>query len=173
MIGIATLVIVVAAPSDKEGEVASQARPAKQRTNNQVAPAPAADRQRPLVVGHVELERLTRPAMPKNLEKSVGDAFNTTTWYIPPPPPKYIPDDTPPPPPPPPTAPPLPFTFVGRYSDAGSQMIILAKGDRIYTVAEGDVIENTYRVEKLTSGKINLTYLPLNIAQSLRTGDSL
>jgi hypothetical protein len=37
----------------------------------------------------------------------------------------------------------------------------------------GDVIENTYRVEKSAMGMINLTYLPLNIEQSLRTGETL
>jgi hypothetical protein len=51
--------------------------------------------------------------------------------------------------------------------------VILLKGDKVYTVMPGEIIENTYRVEKLTKGTVNLTYLPLNILQSLRTGEAL
>jgi hypothetical protein len=72
-----------------------------------------------------------------------------------------------------PTAPQLPFTYLGRYGDSASRTVILSKGDRVYTVAVGEVIENTYRVEKLTTGMINLTYLPLNIEQHLSTGEAL
>jgi hypothetical protein len=72
-----------------------------------------------------------------------------------------------------PTAPPLPFTYIGRYGDTASRTVVLAKGDRVYTVAVGEVIENTYRVEKFTLGTVNLTYLPLNIEQHLPTGEAL
>jgi hypothetical protein len=83
--------------------------------------------------------------------------------YVPPPPP---------PPPPAPTAPPLPFAFLGRYDDSSSLVIILTKGDRVYTVSVGDVIENTYKVEKLSAGVLTFTYLPLKIEQKLRIGEA-
>jgi hypothetical protein len=67
----------------------------------------------------------------------------------------------------------LPFTYLGRYEDAPTRLTILVKGDRMYTVSEGDVIENTYRVERVAPGMVELTYLPLNIKQSLRTGETL
>ncbi len=47
---------------------------------------------------------------------------------------------------------------------------MLVKGDRIYTVTEGDVIENTYRVERVSAERVELTYLPLNIRQSISIG---
>jgi len=45
--------------------------------------------------------------------------------------------------------------------------VILAKGDKIYTVAEGQTIENTYRVGATEGGRVELTYLPLGIKQYL------
>ncbi|MGE5320343.1 MAG: hypothetical protein ACM3KD_09195 [Hyphomicrobiaceae bacterium] len=113
----------------------------------------------------VELERL-RAAGAAHAEPPAGDAFRPTSWYVPPPPPPPLP----PPKPPAPTAPPLPFTFMGRYEEGAKKVILLVKGDRIYTVSEGEVIDNTYRVGHLTEGGLDLTYLPLNIKQTLATG---
>ncbi len=64
----------------------------------------------------------------------------------------------------------MPFSFMGRYEEGTTRIIMLVKGDRIYTVSEGDVIDNTYRVERLTGGQLELTYLPLNIKQSISAG---
>jgi hypothetical protein len=116
---------------------------------------------------HVELERLQQP----QANKPIGNAFATTSWYVPPPPPPPPPAQ--PAPPLLPTAPPLPFTYLGRYVDAPMQLTILLKGDRMYTVKEGEVIEETYRVERVTPVAVELVYLPLNIKQTLSTGESL
>ena len=40
------------------------------------------------------------------------------------------------------------------------------------SVSAGDVIENTYRVEGLAGGRLELTYLPLDIRQTLSTGEA-
>lgn len=94
----------------------------------------------------------------------VANAFASTSWYVPPPPAK-------PAPPPKPTAPPLPFTFMGRYLDAkAATVVMLIKGDRLYTVSEGDVIDDTYRVDRIDDKAVELTYLPLKTKQSLPTG---
>ncbi|MCD6706885.1 MAG: hypothetical protein LT080_10600 [Thiobacillus sp.] len=116
----------------------------------------------------VELERLNRPDAAADPE--VGKAFSAISWYVPPPPPP----PPPPPrvvPPPPPTAPPMPFSYFGRYEEGETLIILLVKGERIYTVSAGDVIENTYRVEGLAGGRLELTYLPLDIRQTLSTGE--
>lgn len=112
----------------------------------------------------VELERMNRP-QPQEGETAVGNVFSATSWYVPPPPPPPVK----PPPPPKPTAPPMPFSYLGRYQDA-ALVIMLVKGDRVYTVSEGDVIENTYRVERVSAGMVEMTYLPLNIRQTISTG---
>jgi hypothetical protein len=116
----------------------------------------------------IELERLNRPAGEAAAEAPAGNTFSAISWYVPPPPP-------PPPkpvPPPPPSAPPMPFSYFGRYEEGGSLVILLVKGERIYTVAEGEVIENTYRIERLIGGRLELTYLPLNIKQTISAGET-
>lgn len=117
---------------------------------------------------HVELERLQLKPAPTGNEQDASNAFPAMSWYVPPPPqpaPKPLP-------PPPPTAPPMPFSFMGRYEDGEKLIILLVKGDRVYTVSEGEVIDNTYRVDRLTAGQLELTYLPLNIKQTISTGGS-
>lgn len=96
------------------------------------------------------------------------DAFGKKSWYVPPPPlPVVI---VPPPPPPPPTAPPLPFTFTGRYMENDKPVFFLTAGDRLLIVHTGEVIDGTYRVDGIVGGKLNIMYLPLNIKQELDAG---
>jgi hypothetical protein len=121
----------------------------------------------------VELERLARAEFPQEAGQQVtaeGGAgiFGVTSWYVPPPPPP----PQPPPPPPKPTAPPLPFSYLGRYQESQAPVIMLVKGERIYTVSAGEVIDNIYRVEGVSNGRVELTYLPLNIKQTLDTGEA-
>ena len=167
-IGVAALLIVVMAPSDNDAgdaKAGSAGRPAVEQSSQ--------GRQGTAEAGHVELYRLSKLEALRKEKKKVGDAFNTGIWDLPPPMPVAKPVVLAPPPVVIPTAPPLPFTYLGRYGDAASRIVILSKGDRVYTVTTGEIIENTYRVESLTAGMVNLTYLPLNIEQHLPTGEAL
>lgn len=95
---------------------------------------------------------------------TASDLFAGKSWYVPPPPPK-------PAPPPPPTAPPLPFGFVGSYQEPDGRLVFfLSKGESLYTVSVGDVIDGIYRVESASGGRLELTYLPLNIRQAMNIG---
>jgi hypothetical protein len=132
-------------------------------------PHPHAARQPAQPSLRVELERLQRQAAPPETAQAAGNAFPAMSWFVPPPPPPPRPPPKPLPPPPP-TAPPMPFSFMGLYEDGAKRVILLVKGDLIYTVSEGDVIDNTYRVERLSAGQLELTYLPLNIKQTISTG---
>lgn len=170
-IAIATALVVAMAPSDSETGGASGARPGN-RPSGGLANA---DNQRTREAGHVELYRLARLELLRKEKRSVGDAFKNS-WDAPRPPPVRPVQPVELPPPPPvviPTAPPIPFTYLGRYGDTASRTIILAKGEKVYTVSVGDVIENTYRIERFSAGMINLTYLPLSIEQHLPTGEAL
>jgi len=177
VIVLATAGLVIMAPSD-DGEASKKgARPAKVASSVSTATdtsgLPASEKQPGVEGGRVELELLSRLELQHKVKERVEDVFNQTSWYVPPPPP---PKSLEPPPPPPvevPVAPQLPFTYLGRYGDTDTRTVILLKGDKVYTVATGEIIENTYRVEKFTKGMVNLTYLPLNIVQSLRTGEAL
>ncbi|HLP97444.1 MAG TPA: hypothetical protein VK149_03255 [Sideroxyarcus sp.] len=168
VLGVAFTAIATAFfPGD--GGTPQTARATAQLPENTLPAVPARARMQPVATLHVELERLARPQQAE-MEPTVGNVFGATSWYVPPP---TVLAFEPPPPPPPPGAPPLPFAYLGRYEDAPTRLVILTKGEQLYTVAEGEVIENTYRVERVTAAAVELTYLPLNIRQTLSTGEAL
>jgi hypothetical protein len=72
----------------------------------------------------------------------------------------------------PPSAPPLPFVYIGRYVEGQRQVVMLMKGDQLLLLAQGDTIDDMYRIERITADRIELTYLPLGMRQSMRTFDS-
>ena len=75
-------------------------------------------------------------------------------------------DTAKPPPPPPaavistaaPTAPPVPYRYAGKVGDDD---VVLAKGERVFTVKAGEILDGSYRVEAIAPGRIDLLYLPL------------
>lgn len=97
-----------------------------------------------------------------------GDAFSAHDWTPPPPPPP------PQAPPEPPQAPPLPFTYLGKQQEGGANgkqwIVFLSKQDRTYTIRESEVIDASYRVEKIAPPLMTLTYLPLQQQQTLPIG---
>lgn len=98
---------------------------------------------------------------------SRSNLFPEQTWYVAPPPP-------PPPPyvePPPPQAPALPFSYMGRWQEAGQTTYYLARGSLPVSVRAGQVLDGVWRLEPVTGGQLNFTYLPLDQTRSLRTGD--
>ena len=90
--------------------------------------------------------------------------FGRQDWTPPPPPP------APAPAPPPPSAPPLPFTFIGKSLQDGVWQVYLARGDRTYLVRDKEVIDGTYRVDAIKPPVLTLTYLPLDKVQQLNIG---
>ena len=96
-----------------------------------------------------------------------ANLFPEQTWFIPPPPPP------PPPyvPPPPPQAPALPFSYMGRWQEAGQTTYYLVRGMLPVSVRAGQVLDGVWRLEPVTGSLLNFTYLPLNQTRSLRTGD--
>jgi hypothetical protein len=70
-------------------------------------------------------------------------------------------------PPPPPQAPPLPFTYVGMLGSEDETIVFLAQQDTNHAVKRGDVINGTYRVDEIDSGRVVFTYLPLDQRQTL------
>jgi hypothetical protein len=109
----------------------------------------------------LQLELLNRQPMKTGSE----EMFAGKSWYVPPPPP-------PPVPPPPPAPPPLPFTYLGKLLEGERSVVFLTKLNRNYTVKPGDIIENTYRVEEIRVPMMTLTYMPLNMKQTLYIGEA-
>jgi hypothetical protein len=107
------------------------------------------------------LEPIKRPV----LESTKKRLFDSKSWYVPPPPPKALP-------PPPPSAPPLPFSYMGKMLEDGRTTIFLTRQNRNFVVTAGDTIESTYRVDEIGAHSMTLTYLPLNIKQTLQIGEA-
>jgi len=111
-----------------------------------------------LGAARVEEARKQAASMP------AANAFAARSFYVAPP----KPVEPPPAPPPPPMAPPLPFKYMGRFAEANASLVIfLTAGDRLYSVRVGDVIDETYRVEKLTPSELIFIYLPMDERQAL------
>ncbi len=91
-------------------------------------------------------------------------AFATQNWTPPPPPPP------PAPPPPPPTAPPLPFTFLGKAVEKGEWEVFLARGNETLIVRNKTVIDGVYRIDAIAPPGMTITYLPMNQVQQLNIG---
>lgn len=73
----------------------------------------------------------------------------------------------PPPPPPPPQAPPLPFTYMGKWVEQGKVTIFLARGDHHVAVRGPGKLDESYTVESIGEQQIVLNYVPLGIRQAL------
>jgi hypothetical protein len=62
---------------------------------------------------------------------------------------------------------------MGRMTDDPTRPVFfLVKGDELYNVKVGDVIEATYRIDSVAGSSLRLIYLPLDIAQLLPMGES-
>ncbi len=106
--------------------------------------------------------------VPRKVASAATNLFGGHSWYVAPPPPPMVVRE-----PPPPSAPPLPFTLLGSYSSSGgAPVFFLVKGDSVYDVHVGDVIENVYSVDSVSNGRLNFTYLPLKIGQFLAVGST-
>ncbi|MFZ5933956.1 hypothetical protein BGP84_11685 [Pseudomonas putida] len=71
-----------------------------------------------------------------------------------------------------PTAPALPFQFVGRMGDRDDLQIFLQSGEKLYVVRKGDVIDSTYRLDRVSANELDLVYLPLHQPQTLSVGSA-
>ena len=102
------------------------------------------------------------------LEEGAGagaDAlFGRQDWTPPPPPPPK------PLPPPPPSAPPVPFTVIGKSLEEGKWEVYLASGERTHAATVGIVLDGAWRVDRIAPPLMTLTYLPLNQIQQLNIG---
>ncbi|HEX4584497.1 MAG TPA: hypothetical protein VH183_06685 [Burkholderiaceae bacterium] len=152
--------------SDGDGVVQSVARagdsPADAARGGAEAPQPASASATPPAAPSL-------PTRGKIAESAAKDPFAARGWLPPPPPPAPAPvvavDATPPPPP---TAPPVPFRFVGLIEErAAKPAAFIAKGDALFVVHVGDVVESTYRVESFNSAQVVVTYLPLQQRQTI------
>jgi hypothetical protein len=70
-----------------------------------------------------------------------------------------------------PSAPPLPFVYAGSYNDGSHRVVILLRGDQVLLLQQGDVVDSTYRVDRVAPGVVVMTYLPLQLRQTVPAAD--
>lgn len=71
-----------------------------------------------------------------------------------------------------PDAPPLPFRFVGALEERGELTAFLLEGEQLRVVRAHDLIDDRYRVERVTTAFIEFTYLPRRLRQVLTVSGS-
>jgi len=64
--------------------------------------------------------------------------------------------------------PPMPYRVAGNVVDDGAFRVALAKGDRVFIVREGDVLEDGYRVESVRADVVTLLHMALGVRRDLR-----
>jgi hypothetical protein len=63
----------------------------------------------------------------------------------------------------------LPFVYAGQIGDlqTGKVIVYLTRGDAVYTVSAGDVLDERYRLETITERQLTFVYLPMKVQQTL------
>jgi hypothetical protein len=72
-----------------------------------------------------------------------------------------------------PVAPPMPYRVAGRVMHDGVMQIILARGDSVLTVREGDTLDGAYQVERIQADRVTLVYTPLGVREDLPVNTAL
>jgi len=75
--------------------------------------------------------------------------------------------------PPAPTAPPMPYRYAGKLVQGGRQSVLLAKGDMVFPINEGETLDGAYRVESIGETQVTLMYLPLAREERIPVDSSL
>lgn len=129
--------------------------------------------------------------------RQLGEAFSAkgaSAWASMQPPPPPVKVAQAPPPPPPPVAPPFPHKWIGRFNDETSadpsppaasasgtafgvhpapqrtkpiERAIVVSQTSTWVLKQGDVIEGQWRVDQIEARTMRLTYLPLNLPQTV------
>jgi hypothetical protein len=171
--GLLALILVWFAPQDEAPVPRSKVASSRQRLPV-TSPEPRPERPVPMgsASGVMRPAQLLRPV--RSMSADASNIFKPTSWYLAPPAPPAPPPMPPSPPAQPatPTAPALPFVFLGQITQDQKVQVILARNDRVVTVAVGDPIDKTYRLESLNGGTLTFIYLPLDTRQTLATGIS-
>jgi hypothetical protein len=84
---------------------------------------------------------------------------------------KAIPAITYTPPPSTPTVPPVPFKYIGKILGDDEYQVFVGFNGKYLAVKEGDIIQQTYKIEKITPPVMTLTYIPMNILQNMQIGE--
>ena len=110
-------------------------------------------------------ERYSALPSRESIGKARGEPFGARSW-VPPAPKRATVVEAPPKP----VAPPLPYRIAGQVTHDGAMQVVLARDDRVFTVRQGETLDNLYRIELITPDAVTFVYLPLDERQQLAVG---
>ncbi len=76
-------------------------------------------------------------------------------------------------PPPAPTAPPLPFKYAGKAIADNETWIFLSQAGENFIAKIGGKIDGKYRLDSINDNAVTMTYLPLNVKQTLTINNKI
>ena len=65
-----------------------------------------------------------------------------------------------------PAVPPLPFQYIGKWTQGGKTEVLVTRGDELISIDPGQKLGD-YRVDQIGDSSISFTYLPLKMQQTL------
>jgi len=68
--------------------------------------------------------------------------------------------------------PPLPFKYVGRFSDDGAGVVYVSRGDAALVARVGDTLEGGYRVTAMDARQVDFEHISSGTRQSLQIPDA-
>lgn len=155
-----TVLLILADPAERNESPIVDATPAATR------PSSASDRGPGRGSALDETPQEILGILPRGPAPKVSDAFPARDW-------RPAAAKAPAPAPPPAiTAPPLPFSFLGKKLEDGQWQVFLERGDRIHVVKTSDTIDNVYRIQAIQPPVMTLIYLPLQHEQRLSIGNA-
>lgn len=155
VVALALIASVVAGREELSSDSQAAPEPASAPAMNGAAPQAS--------LPDLDLDKLNRSAK----ESKITDLFASKAVVPSPPPVTVAITLAPPPPPPAPTAPALPFRYFGKWIDGDRTVVFLWNNAEGYSVAAGDTLEGTYRIEAITDSSVDFVYLPLGSKQTL------
>ena len=133
--------------NDAQDDLASPSRAGKLASQPQLA--------MPLQVD--KLAQVQPKAQPAG-EQDIVDLFKPHVWYVPPPPPapiNTVAEVA--------VAPPIPFVYMGRLDG----VVFLTRNNLVVSASEGEMLDSQYRLDKVNANSLVITYLPLDIKQTM------
>ncbi|WP_292840609.1 hypothetical protein [Methylotenera sp.] len=70
-----------------------------------------------------------------------------------------------------PAAPAIPFKYIGKIFGDDEYQVFVGFNGKNFVVKEGDIVQQTYKIEKISPPMMTLTYIPMNVLQSMQIGE--
>src|SRR6266852_4380227 len=105
----------------------------------------------------------TQPGIPARsvLGRIAADPFSAHSW-MPRPKPAAVSEA------PVPVAPPLPFRFAGQFYRESGIEVYVARGEEIFPVKEGDILDDQYKVDSVSATEVSFVHLPSGTRQTMQ-----